>query len=320
MFDMSELSIWTEKYRPKDWSEVVGQTAAVDQIAALVASRQLPHLLLAGPAGCGKSTVALIIAHKLFGPNWKANFLETNASDERGIAVIRSKIKDFARTRAIGFPYKLILLDEADSLTPEAQAALRRMMETYAEVCRFCLSANYSSHIIDAIQSRCAVFRFRALTPDDITARLRTIAAAERLDVEGPAYDTICRLADGDIRKAINLLQAAAASDSRITEQIIYNSAAAAQPADITAMLDAALAGRFDAARARLLDMLLKQGVAGQDILKEVAQRIWTSKLPEAIKAELAEKVGEYEWRLGQGGDEQIQLVALLAQIAARKG
>ena len=161
---MTQTDIWTERYRPSTFEEVVGQQEIVKRVRSLVQSINIPHLLFAGPAGTGKSTLALIIVHELFGDTWKQNYLELNASDERGIDVVRQKVKDFARTKSLGnVPFKVIFLDEADALTREAQQALRRTMENYTNTCRFILSCNYSSQIIDPIQSRCVVFRFKLL-------------------------------------------------------------------------------------------------------------------------------------------------------------
>ena len=164
--------IWTEKYRPRVFSDLVGQDDIVKRVSSLVGSFNIPHLLFAGPAGTGKSTMALIIVKELYGTKWTENYLELNASDERGINVVREKVKTFARTKALGnVPFKVIFLDEADALTPEAQQALRRTMENYSATCRFILSCNYSSKIIDPIQSRCAIFRFKLLEKKDIEKR-----------------------------------------------------------------------------------------------------------------------------------------------------
>src|SRR3989339_394548 len=164
-----DSAIWTEKYRPASFEEIRGQKEIVEKISAFVKSGNMPHLLFSGPAGVGKTTLALVIAKRLFGENWRQNTLELNASDERGIDVVRVKVKDFARTKSIGdVPFKLIYLDESDALTKEAQQALRRTMENYTQTCRFILSCNYSSKIIDPIQSRCAVFRFKPLEKKDM--------------------------------------------------------------------------------------------------------------------------------------------------------
>ncbi|MDP7141387.1 MAG: AAA family ATPase, partial [Candidatus Woesearchaeota archaeon] len=154
-------TIWTEKYRPSDFSDIKGQDDIVSKVKAFVEQGNMPHLMFSGPAGCGKTSLSLVIAKKMFGDgNWKQNFLELNASDQRGIDVIRNQVKDFARTRAIGdVPFKIIYLDECDALTREAQQALRRTMENYTKTTRFILSCNWSSKIVDPIQSRCAVFK-----------------------------------------------------------------------------------------------------------------------------------------------------------------
>ncbi|MBS3125237.1 AAA family ATPase, partial [Candidatus Woesearchaeota archaeon] len=162
-------SIWTEKYRPKTFVDIKGQDEIVAKLSAFVKQRNIPHLLFAGPPGVGKSTIALVLARSFFGENYRDNFLELNSSDERGIDVVRNKVKDFARTKALGdVPFKIIFLDECDALTKEAQQALRRTMENYTSSCRFVLAANYSSKILDPIQSRCAVFRFRPLPKEKV--------------------------------------------------------------------------------------------------------------------------------------------------------
>jgi replication factor C small subunit len=309
-------TIWTEKYRPEKFNEVVGQDPIVNSISSFVESKEIPHLLLAGPAGSGKSTIALIIAKQLFGKNWKQNFLELNASDTRGIDVIRGQVKDFARTKSIGnFPYKIIFLDEADSLTKEAQNALRRTMENYSEVCRFCLSCNYSSKIIEPIQSRCAVYRFKTVDENAIEKRLNYIIKKEKLKVDKKGLDAICQLSEGDMRKAINLLQAAS-TYKKINEKTIFDVAAQAEPEDIKNMVNNALSGKFLDSRDILKDLLLKKGISGQDVVKQIGREIYDLDISEKMKVRLIDKVGEFEFRLDQGGNEQVQLEALLAQFA----
>lgn len=312
-------SLWTEKYRPKEFEDVVGQEHIVASIKNFVEAKQLPHLLFAGPAGCGKSTLALIIARKLFGEFWRQNFSETNASDERGIAVVRSKIKDFARTRSVNAPFKVIFLDEADALTTEAQQALRRTMETYSEGCRFIMGCNYSSKIIEPIQSRCAVFRFKSISPEEIAARLKIISEKENLQVDEPALETLAKISSGDIRRAINLLQACAnLSGGKINESTVYKVALEVQPKDVAEMVRSAAAGNFLAARERL-QKILSDGIDGSDLVKEIGRQVLAGEFSEQQKAKLIERVGEFEWRIIQGGDPQVQLEALLAQMSIAK-
>ncbi|MBU3896946.1 MAG: replication factor C small subunit [Nanoarchaeota archaeon] len=314
---MTEYQIWTEKYRPTEFSDVVGQENIIERISAFVDSRQIPHLMFAGPAGCGKSTISIIIAKKLFGSNWRQNFLELNSSDERGINVIRSKVKDFARTKSVGnIPYKIIFLDEADALTADAQNALRRTMESYSNSCRFFLSCNYSSKIIEPLQSRCCVFRFKTISDESIKKRLDLIIGMEKVSADSDAIDAICKLSEGDIRKAINILQTAAINTKNITEKAIYDVASIAEPKEVKNMLEISLKGNFLEARKILNNMILKDGICGQDIIKQIMQQIYSIDLTEKEKVNLIEKVGEFEFRINQGGNEQIQLESLLAQFA----
>src|SRR3989344_8298801 len=204
------LTIWTEKYRPQKLEEVVNQTHVVSRLKAWVESKSIPNMLFAGSAGVGKTTVALCLAREIFGKEWKENFLELNASDERGIDVVRGRIKDFAMIRPLGHDFKIIFLDEADALTAEAQQALRRTMEKYSNTTRFILSCNYSSKIIPPIQSRCAIFRFKPLPKDTVIEMLIEIAAKEKYLLSWKAAELIYEASEGDMRKAENLLQACA--------------------------------------------------------------------------------------------------------------
>jgi len=311
-----DFNLWTEKYRPANLSEIAGQPLIVARLQAFIV-KGLPHMLFAGPPGCGKTTAALALAHELYGNNRHANFLELNASDERGIDVVRHKIKDFARTRPIAADYKVVCLDEADSLTNDAQHALRRTMERYSESTRFILIANYSSKIIEPIQSRCAVFRFKALSENDLLGFLRRVAAAEKLDIEEDALKAMLHLSEGDMRRAINILQSAATAP-KITEKTVYDMAAAAHPHLVKNMLEQALAGMFPAAR-EILAQMLRDGIAGEDIMKEVGKQVHSLGVPDAKKVPLIEKVGEYEFRIACGGTPQIQIEAFLAQLGVLK-
>src|SRR6056297_3512046 len=226
--------IWTEKYRPKTFNEMVGQDETIKRVKALTDSINIPHLLFAGPAGTGKSTLALIIVKELFGKSWKDNYLELNASDERGINVVREKVKNFARTKPLAnIPFKVIFLDEADALTPEAQQALRRTMENYSSNCRFILSCNFSSKIIDPIQSRCAIFRFRLLEKKDVEKVLKRIAKAENLQIDDEAISEIYEGSEGDCRRSINVLQSTASVSPNINKELVSTILADTKPKNI---------------------------------------------------------------------------------------
>ncbi len=311
---MEIQGIWTEKYRPQQLSEIIGQGYITERLEAFVKSFSLPHCLFAGPAGCGKTTAALAVARGLFGNSWKGNFLELNASDERGIDTIRVKVKDFARTIALS-GFKIIYLDEADSLTKDAQHALRRTMERYSDTARFILACNYSSRIIPPIQSRTAVFRFSPLKEEDITGFLETIASKEKITIDDSALSTIVYIAEGDMRKAINILQTASMAGRKITKEIILNATSRADPNAVKQMIETAMSD-FKAARSLLLSLLLERGLSGEDIIKEIHNQLFVLEMPEERRVQLLEKVGEYEFRLTEGSNPRIQLEALLAQIA----
>lgn len=313
---MAESFIWTEKYRPEKFSDIRGQKEIVKRVKALVDGKNMPHLLFTGPAGVGKTTMSLVIARQLFGAARHQNFLELNASDERGIDVVRNKVKDFARTRAIGdVPFKIIYLDECDALTREAQQALRRTMENYTQTCRFILSANYSSKIIDPIQSRCAIFRFKPLSKEEIVEIVDHIARQEKLKIDEKAKEALYRVCDGDCRRLENLLQSAASLESHITEKVIYELASFAEPKEIRDVLELALKQKFIDARSKLLETMLSYGLAGIDVIKQIQQEIVSLPIPERQKMLLIEKCGEAEFRMTEGSDEYLQLEAFLAKV-----
>ena len=306
--------VWTEKYRPREFGDMVGQTEILKRVKALTNSLNIPHLLFAGPAGTGKSTLALIVVKSLFNESWRENYLELNASDERGIDVVRQKVKDFARTKALGdVPFKVIFLDEADALTREAQQALRRTMENYTSTCRFVLSCNYSSKILDPIQSRTVVFRFQLLEKKDIKKRIDLIAEMEGLSISADAFDVLYEASEGDCRRVINLLQATASISPNITPDLINTIVSKAKPSDIKIVLEYALSGDFVSSRNKLLDIMLKESVSGQDVIKAIQKEVWNLPIDNALKVKLTEKTGEIEFRLVEGSDEFIQLESLIA-------
>jgi replication factor C small subunit len=310
-------TIWTEKYRPKTFSQVKGQKNIVSRVEAFVKQKNMPHLLFSGPAGVGKTTLALVIAKQLFGESWKANFLELNASDERGIDIIRNKVKDFARTRAVGdVPFKIIYLDECDALTKEAQQALRRTMENYTNTCRFILSCNYSSKIIDPIQSRCAIFRFKNLTKQEVFDVVNTIAKEENLNIDEKAKEAIFLVSEGDLRRAENLLQSSSVLSKQLTEDIVFSLASVARPKEIKDVLSLTVAGKFKEAKNKLLNTTLSYGLSAIDVIKQIQKEIWDLDIVPEKKLEMIKACGDIEFRLVEGSDEHIQLEALLSRFA----
>jgi replication factor C small subunit len=313
IFVMS-LQVWTEKYRPKKLNEIVNQAHVVDRLKSWVKQGSVPNMLFAGAAGVGKTTAALCLARELFGEHWRENFQETNASDARGIDVVRGRIKDFARMKPIGSDFKIIFLDESDALTGEAQQALRRTMERFSDVCRFILSCNYSSRIIEPIQSRCSVFRFKRLKQPDVKKYITQVAKEEKLSVSEDAYDAIYEISEGDLRKATNIMQACSTLP-KIDRDGVYEVVAKVKPEDIGEMVSLALKGSFAEARKRLYDMLISQGLAGDDIIRAIHSQIFKIDMDDKKRLQLLEKLGEYEFRLNQGGTPEVQLEALLAQF-----
>jgi replication factor C small subunit len=308
--------IWTEKYRPDKFGDIVGQEDIIKKVKALTSSLNIPHLLFTGPAGTGKSTLALIIVKELFGESWKDNYLELNASDERGINIVREKVKNFARTKSFGnVPFKIIFLDEADALTPEAQQALRRTMENYSQTCRFILSCNYSSKIIDPIQSRCAMFRFKLLEKKDIEKIIKKIEVAEKLQIKPESIEMIYEGSEGDCRRCINILQSTASISPLISPDLVATIISSAKPKDILVVLDYAISGDFQKAREKLLDIMLKESISGQDVIKAIQKEIWNLPVEPEIKVKLTEKTGEAEFRIVEGSDPFIQLQSLLASF-----
>ncbi len=296
-------------------ADVIGQPHIVSRLESYVKLKNLPHLLFAGAAGTGKTSAAIALAHELYGDGWQNNFTELNASDERGIEVVRNKIKNFARTAPINAPFKIIFLDEADSLTPDAQSALRRTMESYSMSCRFILSCNYSSKIIEPIQSRCAIYRFTPISAAALKKRLAYIARHEDVDINDEALDAITYVAGGDLRRAINTLQSAASIGTTVDQNTIYQITATASPDDIRALLDASLDGTLSKALALLDSLIKEQGLSGSDILVQIHKSLLRAQMPDHLKIRLIDRIGEADFRLSEGANERIQLEALIAEF-----
>ncbi len=313
-------NLWIEKYRPKTFDQIKGQEEIVKRVRAFVKSGNLPHLLFIGPPGIGKTTLSLVIANELFGENKSQNYLELNSSDERGIDTVRVKVKDFARTKAmLDVPFKIIFLDEADALTREAQQALRRTMEAYSSSCRFILSCNYGSKIIDPIKSRCSIFKFKPLGKEKLKSLVEEIAKSEDLTIESNASETIIELSGGDVRQLENILQSCAALSKSVSSELIKELVSAAEPKGVKEALEVALTGDFVTARTKLLDAMLNNGLAGIDLIKQIQKEVWNLNISDGSKLSLIERCGEVEFRMVEGSDDFIQLESLLASVALSK-
>ena len=318
-----EALMWVEKYRPKTFDEVVGVKDIVESLQAFMRNpKTMPHLMFAGVPGTGKTTLALVIAHTLYGANWKNFTLELNASDERGIDTVRDRIKDFSRYSRTGFgedvPFALIILDECDQMTGPAQTALRRIMEIGSRTSRFILICNQSSKIIEPIQSRCAIFRFSRVDKEAMKQHLICIAEKEGTTLVPEAADRIVDFAEGDLRHAINSLQTASAyKEGVIDEKTVSLVIGEASHSQVQKMIRKALYGDFMDARKTMYDIMGNFGFSGTEIIRQVQREIFKmSDLTAEQKADLSGVIGEYDYRLTQGANSDIQLSALLAQFA----
>lgn len=309
-------ALWTEKYRPKTLSEIRDQSSIVNRLMGFVKARSMPHCLFAGPPGTGKTTASICLARDLFGERYQEAYMELNASDARGIDVIRTTVKEFARIAPLSeLPFKILVLDEADNLTADAQHAMRRTMERFTETCRFILCCNYSSRIIEPIQSRCAVFRFTPLPDEDVKAYLLDISSKENVALSEDGLKAILEVSRGDLRKAVNVLQAAASAGRKVTEDLVYLVLGSARPGEVEALVKLSAQGKLDEARRMLRKMLYEEGVSGEEVIKLLHGQIFTLNIPEESKVRLIDYAGEIEYRLTQGADEEVQLTSLLAKL-----
>ncbi len=311
---------WVEKYRPRILDDVVNQKGIVKRLKQFVKDKSMPHLIFAGPAGTGKTTSALAIVRELYGRRMLVNrtYLELNASDARGIDVIRTYIKDFAKARPpIDISFKILILDEADNMTSPAQQALRRTMEKYTNNCRMILICNYSNKIIPPIQSRCVVFRFSSLNNDDIKKRVKYIAQQENITLTPDGLNSLTDVSRGDCRRAINYLQSCGTISKKIDQEIVFRVAGEIPPEKIKEILQTALEGQLQLSIKLLYDLINDYGLSGQNIIKNIHREVYNLNIIEDLKIELSKILAEFEFRLSQGSTEEIQLQALLARIVS---
>lgn len=314
---MSEREIWLEKYRPESLDDVKGQTKTIDSLEQYVESGDLPNLLFAGPPGVGKTASAVAIAREIYGDDWNDNFLELNASDDRGIDVVRQDVKSFARASVSNADFRLIFLDEADALTSDAQAALRRTMEQFSGNVRFILSCNYSSQIIEPLQSRCTIYRFTPLSDQAVEEQVREIIEEEDITITEDAIEAVVYASDGDMRRAINGLQAVSILDGEVDEDRVYSLTNTVKPEDVELILEEAMEGDFIEARKSSRRIMNENGVATTELLDQIYRHVWDSN---SINGEEATKVtdllADADYRITQGANAEIQIDGFLSKLS----
>ncbi|MCL4406487.1 replication factor C small subunit [Candidatus Parvarchaeota archaeon] len=314
------MVLWIEKYRPSKFDEIIGQQESIDKLKAMVEKGDIQHMILSGPPGVGKTTSAIVLAKAVFKNEWNQNFIELNASDDRKLSVIQGKVKEFARTKPIDAPFKLILFDEADSLTQEAQQALRRMMEEYSGTCRFLFSVNYQNNIIEPIQSRCAIIRFKPLTSEDVKKFVKMIADKEDLKIDDKAIEALIYVSKGDLRALTNVLQSLSNVSKEIDSEMVYKNNGLIDIMKIKQGVEVALTGNYDSAKA-IFTELLDSGVNIKELIIKTFEIVTSSDglIDKKSKSYVIERLAETEYRIIEGATPFIQFQAFLAFLSTLK-
>lgn len=310
--------MWIEKYRPKDLSELLSHHQIVNTLSTLISNNRLPHLLFCGPPGTGKTSTILACAKQMYGQAYKSMILELNASDDRGISVVRDQIKSFASTRRLfSSGIKLIVLDEADAMTSSAQMALRCIVEKYAANTRFCIICNYVNRIIPALQSRCTKFRFAPLPPQHVRKRVSEVADLEGVKLKPSGMDALLKLGKGDMRRILNILQsthmASTAMGSGVIDvDAVYANTGSPCPGDIGAIWSWLMNDDYNTCCEKLLKLKAEKGLALDDIIAELVPFVSTGNLNSKSKMFLYQNMADIEYRLAVGGSEKLNVAALV--------
>lgn len=312
---MTESFMWVEKYRPFNLSEVINQHDVIGSLKSLLKNiAEIPHLMFSGSAGIGKTTVALCLAREILGDAWREYTLELNASDERGINMVRERVKKFARFSGLdtSIPFKMVILDEADEMTSDAQTALRRIIEDTARHCRFIIIANNISKIIEPLQSRCAVFKFTRISEEEVVKYLEEICKKEKIKCTKEGLKMIYSYSEGDMRYSINMLQTAS-SLGAVNEENVKSSAGLSKTSDVGDVLKLALSGKLSDARNKMVELIKVYGMSESDFLKYLNEASY--KMKTTHLSEILESIAKYDYRLIIGANPEIQLSALLAEL-----
>ncbi|CAK9301274.1 unnamed protein product [Gordionus sp. m RMFG-2023] len=312
---------WIEKYRPKNFDEVIAHKDIIETIHKFIKENKLPHLLFYGTPGTGKTSTILACAKLLYTPKeYSSMVLELNASDDRGIEIVRGPILNFASTKTVfNQKFKLIILDEADAMTKDSQNALRRIIEKYTSNVRFCLIGNHLSGIIPAIISRCTRYRFGPLNSEAMLNRVTYIAQEEKLNVTDDGIKALVKLANGDMRKALNVMQSTSMAYDIIDQNNVYTTTGQPLPQDIKDILEWMLNLPLKSAYENILDLKVEKGLSLQDILTEIHLLVHLISLPVTILQSLTEKLANLEYQLSFGTNERIQLSALVGVFQSAK-
>ncbi len=311
---MSKYEVLLEKYRPRTLDDVIGQDEIIERLKAYVKLGGFPNLMFVGPPGTGKTTSSICLALDLH--RNLNNFKELNTSDTRGIDTVRNQIKEYASTQPIGdVDFKIIFLDECDNLTSDAQSALRRTMEKYSNNCKFILSCNYSSKVIEPIQSRSAIYRFKGINPESMKKRILYIAEKEKFIVSNEVLDAIVYVSNMDLRKAVNSLEMASLINKTLTVESIFKSSGLVHPTEIIELITFALKGNFKACLNKLDELIIGQGFSSIDILRQLFTEVLNLNINDRMKVDIIDKIGECDFRVNEGSDEMIQMKSLMAQI-----
>ncbi len=314
------MALWVEKYRPNSFDDVIGQEDSIKKLRAMADKMDVQHMILSGPPGVGKTTSAIVLAKSVFGTTWNQNFIELNASDDRKLSVIQGKVKEFARSRPIDAPFKMILFDEADSLTTEAQQALRRMMEEYSATCRFVFSVNYQNNIIEPLQSRCAILRFQPLSEKDLHKFIDRVGEKEGLNLDAAAKEALSYISKGDLRALANLLQSLASISKTITADLVYKNGGVTDIEKIREGIKSAIEGDYQKSK-EIFSKFIESGVNTKELINQIFEIIMSSDnlVDKKLKPYVIEKLAESDYRIVEGATPFIQFQAFLAFLSTLK-